>query len=169
MIYKELPTDEMMSQGDIIDNCPMFQLREDSNPIDLSAPVLMSWHARAIILTQACDIAQEKTKRILVAPLQKTEEIVESGDLKASTIRDHVRRGLVHGWYFLPTAPSPIELPESLIDLRTVQTMPRGVLEHLIVQGNRICRLATPYREHLAQHFAVTYSRIGLPEPLESE
>jgi hypothetical protein len=23
----------------------------------------------------------------------------------------------------------------------------------------------TPYREHLAQHFAVTYSRIGLPEP----
>jgi hypothetical protein len=23
----------------------------------------------------------------------------------------------------------------------------------------------TPYREHLAQHFSVTYSRIGLPEP----
>jgi hypothetical protein len=28
-----------------------------------------------------------------------------------------------------------------------------------------VCRLATPYREHLAQHFSVTYSRIGLPEP----
>jgi hypothetical protein len=25
--------------------------------------------------------------------------------------------------------------------------------------------LITPYREHLAQHFSVTYSRIGLPEP----
>lgn len=31
-----------------------------------------------------------------------------------------------------------------------------------------MCRLATPYREYLAQHFAVTYMRIALPEPYET-
>ncbi len=29
--------------------------------------------------------------------------------------------------------------------------------------------LQSPYREHLAKHFADTFSRIGLPEPYESE
>jgi hypothetical protein len=38
-------------------------------------------------------------------------------------------------------------------------------LEGLRDQGKLVCRLITPYREHLAQHFSVTYSRIGLPEP----
>jgi hypothetical protein len=28
--------------------------------------------------------------------------------------------------------------------------------------------LLSPYREHLAQHFAVTYMRIGLPAPFET-
>jgi hypothetical protein len=43
------------------------------------------------------------------------------------------------------------------------------VLDHLREAGRRICRILTPYREHLAQHFAVTYMRIGLPEPYETE
>ena len=91
------------------------------------------------------------------------------GILKPQVIRDQVRRGLVYGWYFLSTAPAPISLTESIIDLHDLHTLSRPVLQQLIVQGKRICRLASPYREHLAQHFAVTYMRIGLPEPLESE
>ena len=36
-------------------------------------------------------------------------------------------------------------------------------------QGKRVCRIETPYREHMAQHFSVTYSRIGLPQPYETQ
>jgi hypothetical protein len=46
--------------------------------------------------------------------------------------------------------------------------MPRALLEGLRDAGEHVCRLMTPYREHLAQHFSVTYSRIGLPEPYET-
>jgi hypothetical protein len=38
------------------------------------------------------------------------------------------------------------------------------VLEALIAQGKRVGTLLSPYREHLAQHFAVTYMRVALPE-----
>ena len=52
----------------------------------------------------------------------------------------------------------------TLVDLRDLHTVPRTMLEGLRDQGKLVCRLVTPYREHLSQHFSVTYSRIGLPE-----
>ena len=67
-----------------------------------------------------------------------------------------------------PTRPA-IALPESLVELRNLHTVSRPTLEQLTAQGKWVCRLVTPYREHLAQHFAVTYMRIGLPEPYETQ
>ena len=76
-----------------------------------------------------------------------------------------MRRHLVFGWYFIPAATAPLPLPESMIDLRDVHSVPRAVLEQLIVGGKRVASLMSPYREHLAQHFAVTDMRVALPEP----
>jgi hypothetical protein len=50
-----------------------------------------------------------------------------------------------------------------------LHTIPRFMLERLIHEGKRRCRLQTPYREHLSQHFSTTYGRIGLPEPYETQ
>ena len=127
------------------------------------------WQSRVVVLTQACDLAETKTTRVLVALVHNADEVVRQGILSGSLIRDRVRRGQVYGWYFLPAAPSPIALSESIVDLRDLHTVPRAVLEHLIATNKRVCRIVTPYREHLAQHFAVTFSRIGLPEPYETQ
>lgn len=43
------------------------------------------------------------------------------------------------------------------------------VLEQLILGGKRVASLSSPYREHLAQHFAVTYMRVALPEPYATQ
>jgi hypothetical protein len=43
------------------------------------------------------------------------------------------------------------------------------VLDELRLNGKRIAHLESLYREHLAKHFADTYSRIGLPMPYETE
>lgn len=158
---------EPISQGDIIDGCPVFALegatasRKDAEPT--------RWETRIVVLTQACDLVQQKTSRILVALVHVAQDLVSDGVLTESVIRDRIRRGQVFGWYFLPSAPPPISFPESIVDLRDVHTVSRQVLEELVASHKRVCRLLTPYREHLAQHFAVTYSRIGLPEPYETE
>ena len=86
-----------------------------------------------------------------------------------TVIRDHMRRHLVFGGYFLPAATDPVSLRESLIDLRDVHSVPRAALEQLIRAGKRVVSLASPYREHLAQHFAVTYMRVALPEPYATQ
>jgi hypothetical protein len=167
-VYEQIPVQESISQGDVIEACPIFALEASGAEIDLNAPA-SRWEERVVVLTQSCDLAQNKVTRVLVAVVRSAQELVAQGVLKASAIRDHVRRGLVYGWYFLPVAPEPVALPECLVNLHDLHTVSRAVLERLIANGKRVCRIVTPYREHLAQHFAVTYMRIGLPEPYATE
>lgn len=167
-MYELPPPTEPLTQGDLIDGCPVFGLSAPPSGLDLNAPAAR-WVERVIVLTQACDLAQGKTSRIVVALVHPAQRLVDRGVIKASVIRDQVRRGLVYGWYFLPAAPRPVLLPESVVNLHDLHTIERPILEQLVAAGNRIGRVVTPYREHLAQHFAVTYMRIGLPAPYETE
>ncbi len=152
-----------LSQGDIIDDCPILVWKLAPPPLDLKVPPEIRI-IRVVVLTQACDLAQDKTTRVVVAPVHAAEELVAKNLLKAGAIRDQVRRGQVFGWYFLPAAPAPINLAESIVDLRELHTIERRTLEYLVGDGKRAARVRTPWREHLAQHFGVTYTRIALPE-----
>jgi hypothetical protein len=160
-MYEQLPAADL-SQGDIIDDCPILIWKLAPPPLDLSVPPEIRV-IRVVVLTQACDLAQDKTTREVVAPVHDAADLVAKNILKAGTIRDQVRRGQVFGWYFLPAAP--INLAESIVDLRELHTIERRTLEYLVGAGKRVGRIRTPWREHLAQHFGTTYTRIALPEP----
>lgn len=161
MIWGECLDGMPLSQGDVVDECPIFVW--DNKEQSLEA---VERSVRVIVLTQACDLAQIKAARVLVAVVHDADKLVEHGVLKASQVRDQIRTHRVYGWYFLSNGPG---MPESLVDLRDLHTVPRGLLEELIATGQRVARLLTPYREHLAQHFATTYARIALPEPYETQ
>jgi len=163
-MYAGGSTDLPLSQGDIFDDCPIVAL-DEAEPA--GAPSRGT--VKIIVLTQACDLAQAKRTRVIVAVVHDARVLVETGVLKAATIRESIRRGQTFGLYFLPAAPAPIELIESVVDLHNLPTIPRRALELLAAEGKRVCRLQTPFREHLAQHFGVTYMRIGLPEPYTTE
>ena len=55
-----------------------------------------------------------------------------------------------------------------IIDLRQLHTVPLDLLRELCRGGKRRARVQLLYREHLAKHFADTFSRIGLPRPYET-
>ena len=57
----------------------------------------------------------------------------------------------------------------SIVDLRQLFTVPLDVIRELAAAGRRKARIQPLFREHLARHFADTYSRIGLPEPYETQ
>lgn len=157
MIYERPQPGTPISQGDIIDGCPVLVWAAETGTPEPAQVV-----SRVVVMTQACDLAQGKATRALVALVHGAQELADRGVLKAKVIRDHVRSHRVYGWYFLPSDPL---LPESIVDLRDLHTIPRAMLDGLVAEGKRVCRLRTPYREHLGQHFSSTYSRIGLPEP----
>lgn len=162
MIYEGVSASAPLSQGDILDECRLlfWQVADNSGQMEpVTRPV------RVVVLTQACDLSQLKANRVLVASVHIAQALVDRNILSAKVIRDQIRTHRVYGWYFLPNGPA---IGESIVDLRDLHTLPRVMLERLIQEGKRLTRIATPYREHLAQHFSTTYSRIGLPEPYET-
>src|SRR3954468_13289320 len=112
MLYEVPGPAEALTQGDVFDDCPLFRLQVPA-AVDLNAQPTR-WQARVVVLTQACDLAQAKSTKVLVAMIQPAQYVVDQGVLKAAAVRDQVRRGLVYGWYFLPAAPAPLAFPESI-------------------------------------------------------
>ena len=165
MIYRAPSPGESLTQGDVLDDCPLVYWETLSSEAETELrPVTV--RMRVVVLTQACDLAQGKATRVLVAVVHEAQHLVDRGLLKSKFIRDQIRCHRVYGWYFLPAGEA---MRESIVDLRHLHTVPRSVLDRLIKEGKRVIRITTPYREHLAQHFATTYSRIGLPESYETE
>jgi hypothetical protein len=122
----ELPLAQVsvpLSQGDILDACPLIFWADQVRWIDESQKP-QSVQSRVIILTQACDLANEKTARAIVAVVHQAQYLVETGRVKEKFIRDNVRKGQVYGWYFLPAHASCPEFPESLVDLRDLHITP---------------------------------------------
>lgn len=152
---------EPLYQGDIIDACPLIFWecsQQDTEVICKPQEV----EVRAIVLTQSCDLQNKKSTRVQVAVVHKTKVLVEQGVLRATAIRDNVRLHKMFGWYFLEQSDL---LPESIVDFRDLHTVPRLLLDDLVSSNQRVCTLSSPYREHLAKHFADTFSRVALPTP----
>lgn len=168
MIYELVGRAEPLTQGDLLDDCPLFEYPLDAAGSPQVDAAIVG-HSRVIVLTQACDLAQKKVSQVVVARVHLALDLVNAGILKDKLIREQVRRHQVYGWYFLPSDPGNSALPECVIDLRNLSTLPLALLDLLVAEGKRAARLGTPYREHLAKHFSDTYSRIPLPEPYETE
>lgn len=167
MIFRAPQPDDSIDQGDLIDECPIslptFWDLDRIPQVELAE----SKH-RVIVLTQTCDLANSKTEWAVVAPAISAQPLIDQGILTKSQVRDQVRAGRVFGWYYLPKSDE-LGVPELIIDLRQLHTVRLDMLRALCMRGHRKARLQTPYREHLNQHFATTYSRIGLPQPYPTD
>ena len=166
MIYEFPPPNAPLDQGDIVEGCPILQILTFDPQSPESPQVACSTH-RIVVLTQTCDLANQKTQRITVAIVHDAQFLVERDIVRTADVRGPIRAGRVYGWYFLPHCHE-CDLPESIVDLRQLYTIPRDVLNSLCTAGRRKARIQPLYREHLAKHFADTFSRIGLPEPYDT-
>lgn len=167
MIYGLPANTDPIDQGDIIEGCPVTSLVS----FDLDNPATTEVRyvfQRIIVLTQTCDLANEKTSRAIGAVVLDAQELVDQALLKPAEIRGPLRAGRIWGWYFLPRNEAA-QLPEMIVDFRQLHTMRMDLLTALCQRSKRRARIQPLYREHLAKHFADTYSRIGLPEPYETQ
>lgn len=166
MIYRLPAPDDAVDQGDIIGPVRLIAVSqstfESRGEVDAE-----QWDAQIIVLTQTCDLFEHKTKRALVAQVFDAEKLIADGILKPADVRGNLRSGRVYGWYFLPRSDE-LQLPEMIVDLRQLHTVLLAMLAALCRAGQRRGRMQPLYREHLAKHFADSYSRIGLPQPYET-
>lgn len=166
MIFLHPMSKEPLDQGDLIDGCPILYVKAFQP--GQSAPVEVAYNfRRVIVVTQTCDLAQQKTTMVNVAEVFDAQYLIDQRIFKPVDVKGPLRAGRVWGWYFLP-AQADLGLGEMIVDFRQLHTVRLDALMELCRSGQRLARLPTPYREHLAKHFADTFSRIGLPRPYET-
>ena len=167
MIYSRPLLETPLDQGDLIDACPLLSIAD----FDVRTPETVAVDralSRVLVLTQTCDLANQKADQVVVAMVHDAESLVASGRLKAAEVRGPLRAARVFGWYFLPKSLE-LGLGEMIVDFRQLHTVRLDLLTALCAAGRRVARIEPLYREHLSKHFADSYSRIGLPEPYETE
>lgn len=181
--YEVVDANTKLTQGDIIISCPVVVW--DSNPIPLgdnqetetlkSAVTVIK--ADVLVMTQACDLENNKVKNVILCPHISLEEYKkgwqetmqknsQSTNSKAwSKFCDGIKNGYI--WNLAMLNEGTIEelsLTHRVVDFQDVYTIPRTFLESLLqTRGQPRLRLRPPYREHLSQAFARFFMRVGLP------
>ncbi|HWG45186.1 MAG TPA: hypothetical protein VN688_20650 [Gemmataceae bacterium] len=158
-------------QGDILPNCPLFvpdgeltwPLPEHSR-LGLRADLV-----DLIILTQSCDLANNKVAEVLLARVVAWPDVVRdevrrgNEAIKSSRFRKQLVEGSVPALSLLHKRASEPRLDWSVVAFQRLSTLPKIFLgEFAATLGPRL-RLRSPYREHLAQAFARYFMRVGLP------
>jgi CheY-like chemotaxis protein len=124
-----------------------------------------------IVLTPSCDFAQGRAETVLLAacqPLQGQPELSrflaepedgnKRGSLKALMKNGNVKGRQADRHHFLPGA---FNLPDLLVDLRSLKTIPREQFDAL----EAVVSLDAPFAEALLSQFSRYVGRLGTPDP----
>jgi hypothetical protein len=166
MIYDNPAPQDPVDQGDLIEQCPVLTIQayDVRQPAEVAVKTTPQ---RVIVLTQTCDLANEKATAVNVAEVFDAQFLIDAKLFKPADVKGPLRAGRVWGWYFLP-ADAAVGLGEMILDLRRLHTVRLDLLRDLCRIGKRRARVQPLYREHLPKQFADTFSRIGLPRPYET-
>lgn len=182
--YEAVGANARLTQGDIILNCPVIrwasravELRTVQDNLVLES---MTEFAKAdlIVMTQACDLEQNKVSNVILCPhmpLDRYREYWErAGESKegkkpnkkqwTKTCKD-LSNGYIWNLAMINEGQvGDLALTHRVVDFHDVFTLPRPFLESFL-QGREESRLRLrpPYREHLSQAFARFFMRVGLP------
>lgn len=162
--WYEVVEGEKIEQGDILISCPIVV------PLSLTYPVTDGIQADlqifdVIIMTQSCDLENEKVQDITVCPHW---DLTTAGKMEPSLGKKSTWQSINKGHQFryamLPAwDEAGVSTDIRIIDFGRIFSIQRSFLHQLAgAQGKRL-RLCPPYREHLSQSFARFFMRVGLP------
>lgn len=170
--YTEVAPATPVTQGDLIDACPVIEWDSAGEIRDLRAATRAATQD-VIVMTQACDLEHGKVENVLLCPRAKLSEYRQAweNDQRAKGQNptpkswgkhcENIRDGFVWNLGLLDSTPGGEVV---VVDFHEVFTVPRRFLDSLLrAQGNPRLRLTSPYREHLSQAFARFFMRVGLP------
>ena len=168
--YEIVNEGEGLEQGDFIRSWPVIipeEMIEGEGGIDTDV-----LERDMIIMSQSCDIANNKIDNVLVCPVRDLESMpnyVSRGN------RNKIRKGEVIGYHLLNKCAligvgdecglRKLEGTYPVVDFRNAYSIPLTFLRKGIESRNeKRLRLLPPYKEQLSQAFARFIVRVGLQD-----
>jgi hypothetical protein len=170
--YATLQNSGEIRQGDFIPNCPIiqppnnFNLKKGQILIDQE---LVIKTLDTVVLSQSCDLENDKIEIVLVCPFYSIDYFLEGlpQSDRVGKGRERILRALKQGNlppYHLLNRDEENEILNFLIvDFRNVYGVNFEFLKKYAPTLAKRQRLLPPYREHLSQAFARFFMRVGLP------
>jgi hypothetical protein len=153
-----------LEQGDYLPECWVPMVGADFDPAILE-PVISVGKSNLIIVTQSCDLANDKIQLAALCPIATLETWEQlNQDYAKRGFWESVRQGRREGLHMLGAfADANANRAALVVDFRQIFSLPIGYLrKHAANLGSR-WRLQSPFREHFSQAFARFFMRVGLP------
>ena len=172
--YQEIRSSDEITQGDLIPDCllplPTAGFYEDLL-VDNTEPAeeIEIQKADVVVMSQACDIENDKIDSIIVCPFwdvayftQQNQNYAEKGRIES------VRQGKEPPYHVIDRYESAdITINYQIVDFHHIYSVPKEYLQQLASRKTVRLRLNPPYREHLSQAFARYFMRVGLPSDID--
>lgn len=156
-----------LEQGDLIRSCPVFVPAYSAGvPSGESNGQVIQYDI--VIMSQTCDIVNDKLEFILVCPFFSLDEYSAINDtFKHDKGKEQLRKGLYVGLHLLNACDFAGYNGQFLVvRFQDAFSVPRDYLTNFAKAYGQRVRLLPPYREHLSQAFARFFMRVGLPSDI---
>jgi len=127
-----------------------------------------------VIISQSCDLEQNKLDIVLVCPyisLQVFFELLPQNEQTTKAKRKHfdkLKQGLQPNYHLLNKGEEFGIAEHLVVDFRNVYGVHLDFLKEHVKETDVRIRLLPPYREHLSQGFARFFMRVGLPQSVDN-
>ncbi len=159
---------EKLAQGDYLLDCPVpiFPANYGSSPSESSVEIA---RGNVIVVTQSCDLENNKVKMVSLCPIYTIAEFTSTNDKKKLAAHlEEIRRGKFEALHMLSSPQNPENnLDVRIVDFREIHSLPVQFLNTHAANLGKRWRLKSPYLEHFSQAFARFFMRVGLPSAIQ--
>lgn len=157
-----------LAQGDLLPDCHLPAFVDPTPTQDDSPRNVEVDTQRLIVVTQSCDLENNKVKFVALCPIHTLPEFCESNPHFTNTKNwESVRLGKQHSLHMLAQHDFPENNGKSLVvDFGHIVSLPMEYLGTHADSLGRRWRLSPPFLEHFSQAFARFFMRVGLPSSI---
>lgn len=158
-----------LAQGDLLPRCLVPQFEPDygeAGPEDVREVPTVD--ADLIIVTQSCDLVNDKVTLVALCPIHTLAAFAERNDkFKNKKTWEEVRKGRFDGLHMLASPEHPDANGDArVVDFGQIFSLPPRYLRHHAQRLGVRWRLTSPFLEHFSQAFARYFMRVGLPSSI---
>ncbi|HYU11746.1 MAG TPA: hypothetical protein VEK82_04165 [Stellaceae bacterium] len=167
MTIWQLVNGEEIEQGDLLREI-YVPIIKPTFPHGEGGKVIEAVTADVIIVTQSCDLLNNKIGTALVARIMEISEFEQTNtQFKSRRNWNRVRRGEYIALDLIASPTLPEDISQCVVvDFREVYSLPITYLTRNAAEAGDRYRLASPYLEHFSQSFARCFMRVALPVPI---
>lgn len=152
-----------IEQGDILRGFRVHTLPASAQSPEWDGKGATAVPATVIVMTQSCDIAEEKVDNIVLCPVFTKAAALEYDPGLKKKWNDILAKKMHRFHPLLPCDIPGHEFDESVVDFGLIFSVPADHVVLVAQRGDRVT-VCSPYREELSNRFAQSFARVALPD-----